>query len=253
VPWVETESLSFAARHEAEDGEAATAILDELEDFRGELGDRFEHVPGQVTVIIHSHPVLLGFAHPWLGIAWAASAPAGRRYFAGWYSSKEIHVLSPAALERRASKVPGSAEALELTPLHEYAHVVVGANNRTLPPPFAVRGLRRYLRFAWLTEGAATHFAGQTGHLRGAIARRLREGDPPAFPPAARDAPLLGGTVFSLLAEEQDERACVALATSSAVGSDAAAAGAVVERAFGRPAATVARDWRAYLGRFSSS
>lgn len=135
MTWVETESLSFVARHEDADAEAAAGVLDELEDFRAELGDRFELLPGQVTVIIHSHPMLLGLAHPWLAIAWLASAPAGRRYFAGWHSASEIHVLSPAALERRASKAPGSREALELTPLHEYTHVVIGANNRTLPLP----------------------------------------------------------------------------------------------------------------------
>lgn len=253
MSWVETESLSFVARHDEGDAEAATVVLDELEDFRAELSERFERVPGGVTVIIHSHAALLGMAHPWLSIAWVAATPASRRYFAGWHSADEIHVLSPAALKRRASRMPGSREALELTPLHEYTHVVVGANNRTLPPPFGLRGLRRYLRFGWLTEGAATHFAGQTGHLRGAVARRLREGDAPAFPPAARDAQLLGGTVFALLAQERGEEAAVALATAAATGSDARAGSAVVERAFGRPAPAVARDWRTHLGRFSSS
>ena len=39
-------------------------------------------------------------------------------------------------------------------------------------------------------------------HLRPAIARRLRERASPSFPPTARDAALLGGTVFDLLSRE---------------------------------------------------
>ena len=48
--------------------------------------------------------------------------------------------------------------------------------------------------------------------MRPAVTRRLRESGTPAFPPGRRDAALLGGTVFDLLAREEGERACVALA-----------------------------------------
>ena len=44
------------------------------------------------------------------------------------------------------------------------------------------------------------------------VARRLREGAEPEFPPSRADALLLGGTVFDLLAREEGERACVTLA-----------------------------------------
>jgi hypothetical protein len=63
------------------------------------------------------------------------------------------------------------------------------------------------LRWAWLLEGSARWFGGQTQHARPAIARRLREGHRPSFPPGLRDAPLLGGTVIDLLAREAGERA----------------------------------------------
>jgi hypothetical protein len=108
-----------------------------------------------------------------------------------------------------------------LSPLHEYAHVVVGANNPGLPPPFNPGSFRRYLRWAWLCEGAATQLAGQTPFLRAAVARRLYEGDKPAFPPSARDAPLLGGTVLDMLEEEAGPRAVAALAGGRLGGSAA--------------------------------
>src|ERR671910_74345 len=104
------------------------------------------------------------------------AAPASRRYFAGWFTEADIHVLAPPALERRASKVPGSREALLLSPLHEYSHLVIGANNADLPPPFSPAAFRRYVRWAWLCEGGAVWLSGQTPYLRAAIVRRLREG-----------------------------------------------------------------------------
>ena len=137
----------------------------------------------------------------------------------------------------------GSREALLLTPLHEYAHLVIGANNAGLPPPFTTRTFSRYVRWAWLCEGAATHFSGQNRHLRPAIARRLREGGRPSFPPDVRDAPLLGGSVFALLERAQGQRACVELASAL----DPAGPESAIESAFDRPLADVARDWRASL------
>src|SRR6185295_13895632 len=102
--------------------------------------------------------------------------------------------------------------ALMLTPVAMYASIVIGANNPDLPPPFTPGSFRRLARWAWLAQGAAQYFAGQVSHLRPAIALRLREGRAPAFPPSRRDAPLLGGTVFDLLAREEGDTACARLA-----------------------------------------
>ncbi|HEX8066055.1 MAG TPA: hypothetical protein VF520_05975 [Thermoleophilaceae bacterium] len=242
MAWVESHSPSFSARHEEEDADAAATVLEALELFRERLAAAFETTPGEVAVVIHPQPLALAMAHPWLPLARALSAPAGRRYMAGWFARGEIHVLSPAALEERASAVPGSREALMLTPLHEYAHLVVGANNPAVPPPFTPRSFLRYARSAWLCEGAATHLAGQVPHLRPAIARRLREGSRPSFPPSARDAPLLGGTVFALLEEGAGPEACVELAARRPERGRAA-----IEQAFARPLAEVERHWRERL------
>jgi hypothetical protein len=244
VPWVESHSLSFSARHDSTQSDEADAVLEDLERFRDGLGRLFERTPGEVSVVIHPRPLMLAFAHPWLPLARLVAAPASRRYFAGWFSREEIHVLARPALERKASPVAGSREALLLTPRHEYAHLVVGANNPDLPPPFGGGGFRRYLRWAWLCEGAATHFSGQTPHLRAAIVRRLHEGARPEFPPSTRDATLLGGTLFSLLEEQDGARATVALAQRT---RDDDGPRRAIEWAFGRRAASVEREWRNYL------
>ena len=248
MAWVETQSQSFTARHASEDANSAMSLLDRLERFRDELSELFETTPGEVSAVIHSHDWQLALAHPWLPLARMVAAPASRRYFAGWFSAREIHVLAPPALERRASGLPESAAALERSPLHEYAHLVIGANNPGLPPPFRPNSFARYVRWAWLCEGAATHFAGQTRLLRPAILRRLREGGRPAFPPSARDAQLLGGTLFALLEDRRGTEACVRLACRL----DGNGRGAL-ERAFDRPALEIEGEWRAYLGAFTSA
>jgi hypothetical protein len=243
VPWVESQSPSFTARHDSSQSDEANRVLDALERFRNSVRGLFERAPGEVAVVLHPRSAELTLAHPWLPLARIVAAPASRRYFAGWFSEREIHVLAPSALERRASAVPGSRAALLLAPQHEYAHVVIGANNPDLPPPFTIARFRRYVRWAWLCEGAATWLAGQTPHLRAAIVRRLREGGRPEFPPAPRDAMLLGGTVFALLERVEGPMAAALLATSALDGGPRA----LIAEAFGRQTPSVERDWRAEL------
>ena len=250
MPWVESQSPSFSARHDSGDARNAAAVLDSLEDFRDRLGALFERAPREIAVVLHPRPLALTLAHPWLPLARLVAAPASRRYFAGWFTEADIHVLSPPALERRASTVSGSREALLLSPLHEYSHLVVGANNPDLPPPFSPSAFRRYVRWAWLCEGAAVWLSGQTPYLRPAIVRRLREEGRPEFPPSARDAMLLGGTIFSLLERAAGPGAAAALATSPL--EDRGARGVLAE-AFDRPLAAVERDWRAELDSLSAS
>ncbi|MFL5866664.1 MAG: hypothetical protein ACJ766_06135 [Thermoleophilaceae bacterium] len=243
MTWIESHSLSFAARHEDSQTDEAAAVLDGLETFRERLEGLFDTTPYEVAVVLHPRPLMLTLAHPWLPLARLVAAPASRRYFAGWFTSHEIHVLAPPALEERASGVEGSREALLLSPEHEYTHLVVGANNPDLPPPFTPGSFRRYVRWAWLCEGAAAHFSGQTSHLRAAIVRRLHEGPRPELPPSTRDAQLLGGTVFALLEREAGADAAVALALTR----DSETPRRALEGVFGRSVAGVTRDWRDYL------
>jgi hypothetical protein len=239
MAWIETRSPSFEARHDAADADSVRAVLERLEAFRADLEKTFKRMPGEVAVVIHNSSALLTIAHPWLELARLAASPASRRYFGGWFTKDEIHVLSPKLLDERASKVQGSAQALRLSPLHEYAHLVIGANNPELPPPFNPRSFRNYMKWAWLCEGAATWMSGQTPYLAAAIAARLRDRSRPTLPPSPRDAMLLGGSVFDLLERGSGAEACVSLMSRL----DPAGPGASIERAFARPLGEVRRDW----------
>lgn len=244
MTWVETASPSFSARHEARDADDAVSVLELLEGTRERLADAFPVLPGEVAVVLHSSVAQVAFAQPALPIVRQLTSPAGRRYLAGWISSREVHVLAPRLLAERASNVRGSREMLMLTPASLYAQLVVAANNRRLPPPFTPRRFAAYVRWAWLVAGAGQYFSGQTVYARPAIARRLREGRSPSFPPAVADAWLLGGSVFDLLASERGEDAAVQLAMSLPSGG----AREALRHAFaGRPLTESEAVWRAHL------
>ena len=242
MAWVETESLSFTARHESADEADAQRTLDALEDLRLRLEDRFDDAPGGITVVLHPTPGWLAAAHPFLPLARLAAAPAGQRYLAGWAMESELHVLNDEYLDRRAAGEDSRA-ALLGTAERLYAQIVVGSNNAKLPPPWGVRGFYRYLRWAWLVEGASQYYAGQAPLFRAAVNTRMRQGNPPAFPPTARDAMILGGTVFELLERERGRDACQVLA--SRLHRDGARGN--LELAFDADLREVERLWRRYL------
>ncbi len=242
VAWVQTESLSFVARHETVDEPTAQRVLDRLEELRFELEERFENVPGGITVIVHPSGAWLAAAHPFLPAARLAAAPAGRRYLAGWAMAGEVHVLNDAHAERRAAGEDSFA-ALLGTAERLYVQIVLGQNNDRIPPPWGLRPFARYLRWAWLIEGGAQYFAGQASLFRAAVSRRLREGGQPAFPPSARDAIILGGTVFDLLDRTRGPEACdrmvARLHREGAAGN--------LEMAFDASMSEIEREWRQYL------
>ena len=205
--WAESVSPSFRARHHIEDADSADRVLYALEDTRARLEALFARTPEGMTVVLHGGPFGLAFTNPLLPAIWAIATPASRRYIAGWVGARELHVLSPQALANRASNVDGSREMLALTPDALYARRVIAENSPALVKATPPRRIEMELRFAWLIEGGARWFAGQTDHAGTAIARRLRESAPPAFPPRLCDAALLGQTVIDLLARTQGEQA----------------------------------------------
>lgn len=197
---------------------------------------------------MHSNALSLSLASPWVPFVRLATAPASRRYVAGWAGRGEIHVLAPSALRDRASNVPGSLEMLELTAIALYARRVIDANNRDLQRRRGPSRLAAELRWAWLLEGSARWFSHQTEFARPAIARRLHDGRRPSFPPGARDAPLLGGTVIDLLVREEGETAAAELAS----GLHRQGARAALTRAFGgRPFARTEDAWRSHLAQLA--
>jgi hypothetical protein len=242
VAWVQTESLSFTARHESIDWPTAQRILDALEELRLRLEDRFDVVPGEVTVIVHPTPAWLAAAHPFLPAARLAAAPAGRRYLAGWAMASEVHVLNDDHAERRAAGEESLA-ALRGTAERLYVQIVLGQNNDRLPPPWGLRRFARYLRWAWLIEGGAQYFAGQTPLFRPAVNRRMREGGAPSFPPSPRDAMILGGTVFDLVERTRGAAACELLV--SRLHREGARGN--IELAFDASMREIEREWRRHL------
>ncbi|HEX2435139.1 MAG TPA: hypothetical protein VHI76_00640 [Solirubrobacterales bacterium] len=242
MAWVETHSLSFLARHERDDEDCAQRTLDRLEDLRLGLEERFERAPGEITVIVHPTPGWLSAAHPFLPAARWAAAPAGRRYLAGWAMATELHVLNDHYTDRRAAG-DDSRRALRGTAERLYVQIVLGANNDRLPPPWGPRRFGRYLRWAWLIEGAAQYFSGQVPLFRPAVIRRMREGPSPSFPPSPRDAIILGGTVFDLLEREVGPEACELLV--SRLRKDGAQGN--LELAFDARLRDIERSWRRHL------
>lgn len=250
MSWVETTSPNFTARHEATDADDVVGVLELLEGTRERLGAAFPVLPGHVAVVVHGGPFQLALAQPYIPLMRRLTAPAARRYLVGWFQHDEIHVLAPRILTARASSVPGSKEMNLLAPAALYTQLAVGASSPGLPPPFRVGSFVRYVRWAWLAAGAAQYFSGQTAFARPAIARRLREGPEPSFPPSVRDAQLLGGTVVDLIAREEGEGTAVGLAV--ALHPDGPAQ-ALVEAFSGRPLAHTERTWRAHLAKIAAA
>jgi hypothetical protein len=248
MPWVESASRSFRARHDSATRDDAERVLHSLELTRERLAGYFPGSVDELTVVLHRSTVSLSLAKPIVPVAWIATAPAARRYLAGWAGRHELHMLTPGALEARASSVPGSREMLALTAPALYARRVIAESNHDLPRRLQpARGIAE-LRWAWLLEGAARWFSGQTEHARPAIARRLHEGASPSFPPGVRDALLLGGTLIDLLAREQGETA----AAQFACRLDPRGPRAALAKEFdGRPLHRTEEAWRSHLARLA--
>jgi hypothetical protein len=242
MAWVETESLSFTARHDDGDVACAQRILDSLEELRLRLEERFDEAPGDVTVVIHDNPAWLSGAHPLLPIVRWTAAPAARRYLVGWPMIGEIHVLSDEWMDRRAGG-EDSLNALRGTAERMYCQLVLAANIDGLPPMWTPRRFLNYLQWAWLVEGAAQYFSGQISLFRPAVITRLREGDRPSWPPNRRDAIILGGTIFDLLDRHAGPDACAILASRIRRDGPRAA----LELVFEAPSREIERAWRQHL------
>jgi hypothetical protein len=250
VAWVESASPSFRARHESTHADEVDRVLYSLERTREHLAQNFPYTVDGMVVVFHSGVASLSAACPMVPLTWIVAAPAARRYIAGWSGRHELHIVRPDVLEDRSSTVPGSREMLSATASTLYARRVIIENNPDVPLRMTPRRARAELRWAWLLEGAARWFGGQTAHARPAIARRLREGRRPSFPPGLRDAPLLGGTVIDLLVHERDEDAAARLACRIHPRGRRAA----LREAFGSKShAQIEQAWRTHVARMAAA
>jgi hypothetical protein len=250
MSWVESVSASFTARHDSDAADDAHRVLQSLERRRDYLQVLFPRTPDDLTVVLHRGTAGLLFTNPLLPLTWLSTAPAARRYVVGWSGRRELHMLEPARLRARASNVLGSGEMLECSAACLYARQVIIASNRDLARVMPALRLRRQLRWAWLLEGGARWFGGQTEHARPAIARRLRESGRPSFPPGLRDAALLGGTVIDLLAREQGEAAAARFVSRLHPRGPRAA---LTEAFGGRSVIHTDGAWRSHLARVAAA
>ena len=245
MPWVETASQSFGARHDSRDGDDVAGLLELLEATRDHVAELLPVPARRIDVVVHAAEAALDAAQPLAPVVRRLTAPAARRYVVGWFGRDELHVLAPRLLERRASNAPGSREMVLLAPAALYVQLAVGDANPRLPPPFRPWSLARYRRWAWLQAGAGELLSGQVEHARASIVRRLREGPPPDFPPSVADAMLLGGTLLDLLAREEGIDAVGRLLRAPLPRGGPRHA--LVEAFSGRAAAQTERTWRAQL------
>jgi hypothetical protein len=250
MAWVESSLGAFRARHDSSDARDARRVLVSLEVTRARMSALFPRPVPDVTVVLHRSVASLAMTNPVLPLGWLMTAPAARRYVAGWAGARELHVLAPSVLRARASTVPGSREMLALSAPALFARRVIVENNHELQGVMGAIRVRRELRWAWLVEGGARWFCGQTEHARPAIARRLHEGARPQFPPGLRDATLLGGTVIDLLAREQGEPAAARFASRLHPQGPRAA----ISKAFGgRAMSHTESAWRSHLARLAGA
>jgi hypothetical protein len=253
MAWVESVSASFSARHDSGAGDDARRVLQSLERTREHLQAFFPRAPGGLTIVLHSGRAGLIATNPLLALAWLTTAPAARRYIVGWDGRSELHMLEPALLAAKASKGwagSGAREMLEYGAACLYARRVIIASNKDLARVMPALRIRRELRWAWMLEGGARWFGGQTAHARPAIARRLREGGPPSFPPGLRDATLLGGTVIDLLAREEGAEAAARFVRRLHPQGPRAA---LAEAFGGRSVVHTEGAWRSHLTRLATA
>src|SRR3954465_2614268 len=100
VPWVETESPNFAARHELVDDDDVAGVLELLEGTRERLAAAFAGIPGRVPGVGPGEGWVRGPGRagarpppqPSLPVLRRMVAPAARRYLVGWFGSGSIHV-----------------------------------------------------------------------------------------------------------------------------------------------------------------
>ena len=194
MAWVETTSPSFSARHAEADADDVVGVLELLEGTRERLAGVLPVVPRASASSSTRRVAQLDLAQPVVPLLRRLTAPASRRYMAGWFTPREIHVLAPRLLEARASNVPGSREMLLLTP----GRALRAARRRPQQPgAAAAAAARRRSRATPASPGSPPAPASGSPGRRRTRGRRSRAACARAASrrsrPGIRDAQLLGG------------------------------------------------------------
>ena len=200
--------------------------------------------PGELEVVLHSSVAQLDAAQPWLPARApphrARRAPLRRRLGGPARAARAVPAAARApGVERRGLAGDADARAVGAAraPLRRRRPPEAAAAAHARPRSPAGRAGRGWSRAP--RSGSRARRATS----RPAIARRLREGPPPTFPPSRADALLLGGTIFDLLAREEGDRACVTLARGPHPDGPIRA----LEIAFPRSLRHTESAWRSHL------
>lgn len=248
MPWTESASPSFACRHSSAIAPDAARVLALLERTRERLREALPKLEHEPAIILHDSPHALLLANPLMAARWGLAARPARRYIAGWTRPGEVHVLSPAALRERASRVTGSFEMLALAPATLYVRSVIVETNRDLMNARGPAALWKEHRWAWLLEGASRWFSGESGYSKLVVANYLHSSGRQHFPPSPREAPLLAPSLAELLAEMEGDRGLVRLVSRLHSGGPDAA----LQAAFaGLSLAGIENEWRDRLRRLA--
>ena len=127
MPWTESSSDHFEARHEDSDELGTLAVLELLETTRASLARTFPRIPDEVTVVMHAGPLALSLAAPVMPLAWIACRRGSRRYLAGWCSARTLHLrLVPGSNDIKLTAFSADG-AVSSNPAHTtvYAHYSV--------------------------------------------------------------------------------------------------------------------------------
>ena len=244
MAWVETASLSFVARHDSDIAEEADAMLADLEEFRTELEDLFDVVPGDVAVVVHPRPLMMNFAVPWLPLARAVSAPAGRRYFARLLRGERDPRAGPGGAREagvRGSGLAGGADARSTSRVRPRG----GRGQQRNAAAAVLAGHLPALRALGLAVRGRRGLSGRPG-----AADAGRRGQQAARGRAARSSRRRPATRWCWAAP--CSRCCTPStgprpAPSSPARPTPGAHAGRSRQAFGRPAASVEREWADYL------
>ena len=248
MAWVDTASETFLARHDERDADDAAARARaarvRAHAAGGALRDAARGARGRAALLVRAARRRAALGPARAPADRARSAALRRRLGRAARAARALPAAARApGLERRG--LAGDADARALGAAR--APLCGGRATRRCRRRCRRARLARWSRWAWLVEGAAQWLAGQTRHVRPAIARRLKEGSAPAFPPSRADALLLGGSIFDLLAREEGDRACVTLARGPHPDGPLRA----LEIAFPRSLRHTESAWRSHLARLA--
>ena len=211
MAWIETESLSFAARHEAQDSDSASARWTRSRSCGYASRSASTRCrAGHWSCI--TTPGLAG-AGPSVPARRALVGGAGRAALPGRLGDGE---RAARPQRRPPDRRAAGEDSLRGAARHRRAPLRPARGRREqhrLPPSWAPRRFARYLRWTWLVEGARPVLR-PPGRLSTAPpSSAASRGAEPAFPPSRRDAVILGGTIFDLLERERGPDACDVLAS----------------------------------------